>query len=90
MSKVKIYTMDNCPYCDRAKALLNGRGIPFEEIKLADDDEEAWEALIKRSGMQTVPQIFVGDELIGGYTDLAALDQTTELKHLQPKPCNPL
>ncbi len=82
MAKVKMYTMDYCPFCVRAKALLKQRGVEFEEIKLADDDDAAWDALSKKSGMKTVPQIFNGDQLIGGYTDLAALDQKTQLKDL--------
>ncbi len=46
------------------------------------EDEAGWEAMIKRSGMKTVPQIFINDKCIGGYTELAALDQSGELKKL--------
>jgi len=80
--KVTVYTMNYCPYCERAKALLRQKGIPFEEIKVADDDDAAWDALEKRSGMKTMPQIWAGDELIGGYTDLAARDAQDGLKSL--------
>lgn len=80
--KVTVYTMNYCPYCERAKALLKQKGIPFEEIKVADDDDAAWDALEKRSGMKTMPQIWAGDELIGGYTELAAREAQDGLKSL--------
>lgn len=78
MPKVLIYTKSFCPYCDRAKALLNQKGVPFEEIFL-DDKPEEYETLKKRTGMMTVPQIFINDQLVGGYTDLAALDREGKL-----------
>ncbi|MCM2323468.1 MAG: glutaredoxin 3 [Oligoflexia bacterium] len=80
---VKIYTTDSCPYCTRAKALLQQRGVPFEEIRISWDDDAAWDELSRRSGMQTVPQIFAGDRLIGGYTELAQLDSTQGLDSLK-------
>ena len=76
---VTVYTMHYCPYCERAKALLAQRGIPYEEKCLENDDEAAWDALYERSGMRTMPQIFVGEELIGGYTELAAQDRKDQL-----------
>lgn len=79
---VVVYTTRVCSFCTRAKNLLNQRGIPFQEIVLANDDEAAWQALYKKSPMKTVPQIFQGDRLIGGYTELAALDQVDQLKSL--------
>jgi len=75
--------MDYCPYCERAKALLKQRGISYEEIKLSMDDDAAWDALTKRSGMKTAPQIFHNDQLIGGYTELAALDGKDQLKSIK-------
>jgi glutaredoxin 3 len=82
MKKVVVYTANPCPYCSRAKELLNRRSIPFEEILVSWEDEAAWQELLKRSGMKTVPQIFVGDECVGGYTELAALDQSGKLAEL--------
>lgn len=80
--KITVYTAKPCPYCSRAKALLAERGLKYEEILLSYDDEPAWDALQKKSGMSTVPQIFYGDKLIGGYSDLAALDAKDGLKSI--------
>lgn len=78
MKSVKVYTTDWCPYCDRAKALLRSKGVPFEEIDVEGDDaKRAW--LVQTTGQRTVPQIFIGDEPVGGYTELAALDRRGEL-----------
>jgi glutaredoxin 3 len=74
MSKVLIYTKSYCPYCDRAKALLTRKGASYEEISV-EGDEKLYTELKQKTGLMTVPQIFINDELIGGYTDLAALDQ---------------
>lgn len=81
--KVIVYTMDYCPYCERAKRLLEQRGVPFEEIRVAEDDDSKWDELYLRSGMRTMPQIFAGDQLIGGYTELAELDRRTGLAELK-------
>lgn len=74
MKAIKIYTKDYCPYCVRAKNLLKGKGLEFEEINV--EDEALFEELKKRTGLRTVPQIFVGDQLIGGFTDLKAMDDS--------------
>ena len=81
--KIVVYTMNFCPYCDRAKALLKQKGLPFEEIRLAEEDDAAWDELEKRSGMKTMPQIFAGEDLIGGFSDLAALDAKDGLQSLK-------
>jgi glutaredoxin 3 len=83
MAKVTVYTMNHCPYCERAKQLLKTRGVAFEEVRVADDDDAMWDKLFERSGLKTMPQIFAGESLIGGYTDLAALDQSQGLDHLK-------
>lgn len=80
--KLKVYTVGYCPYCLRAKQLLSSRGIEFEEISVAEDDDKEWERLYQLSGMRTMPQIFNGNQLIGGYDDLSALDQKDQLKSL--------
>lgn len=80
MKSVKVYTTNYCPYCVRAKQLLKSRGVPFEEILVDGDDPNVWQEMFQRSGMKTVPQIFFGDECIGGYTDLEALDRSGKLQ----------
>jgi len=81
MAKVVIYTKSRCPYCVAAKNLLSQKGVSFEEIYM-DDQPEAYAELKQRTGMMTVPQIFINDQLIGGYSDLAALDQDKKLDPL--------
>jgi glutaredoxin 3 len=73
MPKVTIYTMNYCPFCERAKALLKQKGVPYEEVRVDDDDDAQWDALYQRSGMKTMPQIFADGQIIGGYTELAEL-----------------
>lgn len=78
MSKVTIYSKTYCPYCDRAKSLLKGKNIPYDEIMLDDKDDE-FAKLKQKTGLMTVPQIFINDKLVGGYTDLAALEREGNL-----------
>ena len=79
MNEVTVYTMESCPYCVAAKSLLTQRGIAFKEILLSQRDDAAWSKLIARSGLRTVPQIFAGERLIGGFSDLSKLDQQDRL-----------
>jgi glutaredoxin len=67
--KAVVWSKYNCPYCDQAKALLTARGIQFEEKKIGDGftKEQLLEAV---PGARTVPQIFLDDELVGGFTEL--------------------
>lgn len=75
---IVIYTTSWCPYCIRAKRLLDHKGWNYEEIDVDGDDEKrAW--LRKVTGRRTVPQIFIGEESVGGYDDIAALDRKGEL-----------
>lgn len=75
MQIVKMYTTQVCPYCTRAKSLLQQRGVTqIEEIRV-DLDPEAREHMMSITGRRTVPQIFVGDTHVGGCDDLFALDQ---------------
>jgi glutaredoxin 3 len=79
--RVEVYKTPWCGYCVRAAALLERKGIPFEEIDVAGDAERrAW--LVETTGRRTVPQIFIDGEPIGGYTDLAALERSGELDRL--------
>ena len=66
----------------RAKELLKRKSIGFEEIKISWDDESAWKKLEAQTGLKTVPQFFFGETCIGGYTDLAALDQAGKIPAL--------
>ena len=75
--KVTVYSKDYCPYCDRAKALLKSKGVAFEAIEMEDPREFA--KLREKTGMMTVPQIFIGEKLIGGFSEMADLDRNGEL-----------
>jgi glutaredoxin 3 len=79
--RVHVYTTPSCPYCVRAKRLLEARGIPFVEIDVAHDDVLRAE-IMERTGRRTVPQIFIDERSIGGFEELAALDEAGELAGL--------
>jgi glutaredoxin 3 len=81
MKSVVIYTAPVCPYCVSAKRLLKKKGVAYVEIDVAGDDE-ARMRLTERTGLRTVPQIFVGDEHVGGSDDLHALDAAGKLDEL--------
>lgn len=72
--KAIVWSKYHCPYCDQAKALLNQKGIQFEERKIGDGytKEELLEAI---PTARTVPQILIDEKLIGGYTDLVSYIQ---------------
>jgi len=78
MPKVTVYTKENCPFCLRAKRLLDGKGVAYEEIQVEGrDDLRVW--LAEASGRKTVPQIFVGDRPLGGFSDVDALEREGKL-----------
>jgi glutaredoxin 3 len=81
MSDIQIYTWSNCPFFVRAKDLLKRKGLKFTEINLDGKDAEV-AALRTRTGMRTIPQIFIDGQLIGGFSELAALDSNGELQKL--------
>ncbi len=78
---VTIYTRSWCPYCQRALALLQRRGIGYRELRL-EDGPAVREEMIARSGRRTVPQVFIGDHHVGGSDDLAAIERSGELDRL--------
>lgn len=81
MPEIIVYSKDVCPYCVRAKMLLQRKGAAFTEIKITD--EKIKEEMIKKSGgRMTVPQIFIGEKHIGGFDDLHALDVAGKLDEL--------
>lgn len=82
MAKVEVYSTDYCPYCTKAKTLLEMKGVAYEEIDVTGDDA-ARDALVKKAeGRKTVPQIFINDKPIGGFDDLNALNSSGELETL--------
>jgi glutaredoxin 3 len=81
VKKVTIYSKDYCPYCVKAKRLFDSKGITYSEINLEGKIKEA-EALFAKTGFRTVPQIFIGDECIGGCDDLYELDAEGKLMPL--------
>ena len=81
MNKVQIYTTHWCPYCDAAKALLEDKGVAYDEIEVTD--QETRMAMVQRAhGRRTVPQIFVGDTHVGGYNEMATLERDGQLDRL--------
>ncbi len=75
MAKIEIYTRDPCPYCRMAVGLLQSKGLEFDEIDLNREPDRIEEMLERSGGRTTVPEIFIDDQLVGGYDDLAALDR---------------
>ncbi|MDI7775334.1 glutaredoxin 3 [Asticcacaulis sp. EMRT-3] len=73
MAKIDIYTKPYCPYCERAKSLLEKKGVAFNEI-VASNDPTLRAEMNTRSGRYTYPQIFIDDLHVGGCDDLVALD----------------
>ena len=74
MAKIEVFSKFLCPYCSRAKALLDGKGAEYQEIDVTMD-RAGFDAMIERAGgARTVPQIFIDGQHIGGSDDMAALD----------------
>jgi glutaredoxin 3 len=78
---VTVYTTVACPYCVRAKALLDARGIAYDEVHVGREPEARAE-LAQRTGMMTFPQILIDEQLVGGFDELAAADQSGRLAEL--------
>jgi glutaredoxin 3 len=76
--KVIMYSTRFCPYCMRARRLLKSKGVEFTEIAVGGKNE-LWAEMEQRSGRNTVPQIFINDESVGGFDDIAALNRQGEL-----------
>lgn len=76
--KVTVYTKQNCPFCVRAKRLLEKKGVAYEEIDVeGKDDLRVW--LAESTGQKTVPQIFAGERSLGGFSDVDALEREGKL-----------
>lgn len=78
MNAVKIYSADWCPFCNRAKRLLDNKGVPYQEINV-DQNPGTREEIMQKTGHKTIPQIFIGEEFIGGFSELSSLDSRGEL-----------
>lgn len=81
MKSVTIYTTDRCSLCLSAKALLDRRGISYEEVNLARDPDSRDE-LVRQTGMFTFPQIVIDGEPVGGFTELLSADRDGRLGEL--------
>lgn len=87
MAQVEIYTTPYCPYCSRAKALLERKGVGYRETDVSTMDSELRDAMVERAGgRQTVPQIFIDGRHIGGCDDLHELDGQGGLDPLLGRP----
>ncbi|RZH67045.1 FAD-dependent oxidoreductase [Natrinema altunense] len=77
--RVEIYTKTDCPYCEKAKDLFDSKGIEYETYNVTDDDDRFEEMVERADGRKTAPEVFIDDELIGGWDDTSALNETGEL-----------
>lgn len=82
MAAVTIYTTSSCVFCLRAKDFLRSRSVTYEEVDVTGDDAARAQLVERSNGQRTVPQIFVGDVHVGGYTDLVRLDDEGEFQPL--------
>ncbi len=80
MANITLYTKDNCAFCTSAKRLLTSNNIVFDEVDLTKDPSVLLE-LVAKTGHRTVPQIFVEDTFIGGFTELVRLNSEGKLNH---------
>jgi len=80
--QVVVYSTGWCPYCERAKGLLERKGVAYQEIKVDENPAERAAMLARSGGRRTVPQIFFGERHIGGFDELYALDKAGELDKL--------
>jgi len=81
MPNIEVYSTPNCPYCVRAKTLLQSKNLIFKEIDVSDD-VESLQKMVQLSGLRTVPQIFINDQSIGGFDELAQLNAVGSLPHM--------
>jgi glutaredoxin 3 len=81
MAPVTVYSTTWCPWCDRAKALLNARGIAFDDVNI-EREPDFRQKLVDLTGGFTVPQIVIGEKPIGGFQQLRALDASGRLGEL--------
>ena len=82
MQKVVIYTKKDCPYCKDAKALLEKKGIKYQEISDVDKNPDKLTEMIRLSNRRSMPQIFINNKSVGGFDDLSELATSGELDTL--------
>lgn len=82
MPNITIYTTKTCPFCHAAKRLLNSKKASFTEIDVTGKPEERHRMVMRANGRQTVPQIFIGEQHVGGSDDLHELDRNGKLDPL--------
>ena len=81
-ANVVVYSTTVCPYCIRAKQLLERKGIEYKEINLSNEAPEVRTELMQRTNHRTVPQIFIKDQFIGGFDQLYALEREGKLDEM--------
>ncbi len=81
MASIEIYTTPWCPYCIRAKRLLDSKGLTYREIGVDQDPAQA-QVMVERAGRRSVPQIFINGEHVGGSDELLAADVSGDLESL--------
>lgn len=81
MNNIEIYTKGYCPYCQRAKALLDAKGLSYQEYEVSTDKARLQE-MVERSNRRTVPQVFLNNQHIGGSDDLAVAESSGLLDEL--------
>lgn len=79
MANIEIYTTTYCPYCTKAKMLLDNKGAQYKEIDVTGDDDARIKLVEKAEGRKTVPQIFINDKSYGGFDDIKKLNDAGEL-----------
>lgn len=82
MPKIEIYTKEYCPYCQAAKSLLRAKGVEYSEKSLTESPELRSEMMRRAKGRHTVPQIFVDDVGLGGFDNIALLDERGKLDQI--------
>ena len=82
MAKVEIYTWDHCPYCKRAKALLDSKGSAYTEYDITGDEDARAKMVQRTGGPKSVPQIFIDGIHYGGCDDIHAMDARGELERV--------
>lgn len=81
-AQVTVYSTNACPYCVRAKQLLERKGIEYKEVNLSKEPAEVRMELMQKTNHRTVPQIFIKEQFIGGFDQLYALEREGKLDEL--------